>query len=156
MPFRPYDAGTHGIERARALLEASQVKELPASVRADLRRLSVVMAVSALDTYMHRLIVDNAFAHKQLPAGLARLEVPFERLLAQADATAAAARAKPHNSRPRVGVKRDLRNRLLFETFSKLPAGLGRAGYGRTAEEVERDRSGDDACTDSRRDQEAP
>lgn len=117
MPFRPYDAGTHGIERARDLLAASQVKTLPASVRSDLRRLSIVMAVSALDTYLHRLIVDNAFAHEQLPIGLARLEVPLERLLAQADETAAAARAKPHNSRPRVGVKRDLRNRLVFETF---------------------------------------
>jgi hypothetical protein len=117
MPFRPYDAGTDGIERARQMLAASRVDALSTSVKSDLRRLSIVMAVSAIDTYMHRLIVDRAYGHEKLPAGLARLDVPFERLLGQADEAAAAARAQPHNSRPRVGVKRDLRNRLLFETF---------------------------------------
>lgn len=117
MPFRPYDAGADAIARARALLAASQVKELTPLVRADLRRLSIVMAVSALDVHMHRLVVENAFTHETLPPGLAKLDVSFERLLSQADAIKVAARAKPYNSRPRVGVKRDLRNRLLFETF---------------------------------------
>lgn len=139
MPFHPYDAGTHGITRARELLKTSQVNTLPTSVRSDLRRLSIVMAVSALDAYMHRLIVDKAYEHEHLPMGLARLDVPFERLLAQADETTAAARATPRNSRPRVGVKRDLRNRLLFETFQnfrRVSDALAMAGRGRKWNEI--------------------
>jgi hypothetical protein len=75
------------------------------------------MAVAALDTYMHRLIVERAYSHKSLPRGLSQLGVPFEKLLAQADETADAAREAPRNSRPRVGVKRVLQERLLRETF---------------------------------------
>ena len=75
------------------------------------------MAVAALDTYMHRLIVERVFTHDELPPPLARLDVPFRRLLEQADETRAADRRKPNNSRPRVGVKRLLRDRLLRETF---------------------------------------
>jgi hypothetical protein len=75
------------------------------------------MAVAALDTYMHRLILERVYTHDQLPKDLARLDVGFSQFLAQADATGAAARAAPHNSRPRVEVKRLLRDRLLRETF---------------------------------------
>jgi hypothetical protein len=85
----------------------------------DIRRLSTVMAVAALDTYMHRLILDRAFSHNIMPGGLARLDLPFELLLAHADAPKAAARSKPHNTRPRVGVKRELRDRLLKDTFQR-------------------------------------
>jgi len=80
---------------------------------------------------MHRLIIERAFTHAELPGGLARLEVPFEQLLAQADGTGKAARAKPHKSRPRVGVKRQLRDRLLRETFQRyddVARALGMAG----------------------------
>src|SRR5204863_1730947 len=78
---------------------------------------SVVMAVAALDTYMHRLVVERAYTHATLPGGLAKLDFPFEELLDQADASRDAARASPHNSRPRVAIKRQLRDRLLRETF---------------------------------------
>jgi hypothetical protein len=77
------------------------------------------MAVAALDTYMHRLIVERAYTHGELPGGLAKLEVPFDQLLTQADECKVAARRKPHNSRPRVAVKRQLRDRLLRETFQR-------------------------------------
>lgn len=90
--------------------------------RADMRRLSVVMAVAALDTYMHRLILERVYTHEQLPKELARLDVDFSQLAAQANATGAAARSAPHNSRPRVGVKRLLRDRLLRETFQSFDA----------------------------------
>jgi hypothetical protein len=96
-----------------------------------MRRLSVVMAVAALDTYMHRLVVERAYSHEELPGGLARLDISFETLLQQADDTAAAARSQPHNSRPRVAVKRHLRDRLLRETFQTSDAvsrALGMAG----------------------------
>jgi hypothetical protein len=77
------------------------------------------MAVSALDTYMHRLVVDRAYWQDELPPPLAKLDVSFGQLLTQADATAAADRRAPNNSRPRVGVKRQLRDRLLRETFQR-------------------------------------
>lgn len=96
-----------------------------------MRRLSVVMAVAALDTYMHSLVVTRAYTQWPLPGGLARLDVPFEALLAQADEAKDAARRAPHNSRPRVGVKRQLRDRLLWETFQSydgVSTALGMAG----------------------------
>jgi hypothetical protein len=96
-----------------------------------MRRLSVVMAVAALDTYMHRLIVERVYTHDELPKGLARLDVTFEQLLTQADETAAAARSAPHNSRPRVGAKRQLRDRLLrdtFQSFDSVSRALAMAG----------------------------
>jgi hypothetical protein len=105
--------------RAYALLSTSNPKSKLGTtiLRADLRRLSVVMAVAALDTYMHRLVVERAFWHEDLPPALAKLDIRFDQLLAQVDATTAAARSDPHNSRPRVGAKRQLRDRLLRETF---------------------------------------
>jgi RiboL-PSP-HEPN len=130
MPFTAYDAAVDSIKRARDLLAASRAGTqvrirgrrilIPAPrgpVRSDMRRLSIVMAVAALDTYMHRLILERAYEHQELPGGLAKLTVQFEQLLAQADEAKEAARADPHNSRPRVAVKRLLRDRLLRETF---------------------------------------
>src|SRR5690348_11999484 len=86
-----------------------------------MRRLGVVMAVAALDTYMHRLILERAYTHPdgKLPGGLARLDLPFDQLLGWADAAGAAARRPKHNSRPRVAVKRQLRDRLLRETYQR-------------------------------------
>jgi hypothetical protein len=92
------------------------------------------MAVAALDTYLHRLIVDRAYTHRELPGALAKLDVTFRELLAQADAAGAAARRRPHRSRPRVGVKRQLRDRLLRETFQRyedVARALGMAGHSR-------------------------
>jgi hypothetical protein len=89
------------------------------------------MAVAALDTYMHRLIVERAYTHRELPGGLAGLDVDFEKLLQQADETGVAARAKPYKPRPRVGIKKLLRDRLLRETFQNADAvsrALGMAG----------------------------
>jgi hypothetical protein len=127
----------HTIERADGLLRAARPTSvrrrpsgglfkrkstIPQDVRSDMRRLSVVMAVSALDTYMHRLILERAFTHDELPKKLAQLDVNFEQLLAQADATKTAARAKPKRTRPRVGIKRQLQDRLLRETFQNFNA----------------------------------
>jgi hypothetical protein len=142
MAFAPYDAATHALRRARALLASTALTRrtrivkvrgqrrvrrwLPVTVAADMRRLSVVMAVGALDTYMHSLVITRAYTHGQLPGGLARLDVSFEALLAQADEAKEAARKPSHKSRQRVGVKRQLRDRLLQETFQN-SAGVSRA-----------------------------
>jgi hypothetical protein len=132
MTFNSYDAADDTIVRAYGLLlgarpsamrrraDGTRYKRqstLLPEVRSDMRRLAIVMAVAALDTYMHRLIVERVYSHKSLPKGLAQLDVPFEQLLTQADDTADAARAAPRDSRPRVGVKRVLQERLLRETF---------------------------------------
>jgi hypothetical protein len=139
MAFTSYEAATHGIDRAQALLTGARrmgrhirtnpagkriirPAQLPSATLADMRRQSVVMAVAALDTYMHRLIVERLYTHEKLPNGLARLDIGFEDLLAQADATGAAARATPHHPRPRVAVKRLLRDRLLRETLQTYEA----------------------------------
>ena len=133
--FTPYDAAAHAIGRARGLLNASRLSvspQLTPSERNDIRRLSIVMAVAALDTYLHRLVVDRAYTHRILPGALARLDVTFRELLAQADVAGAAARRPQHNSRPRVGIKRQLRDRLLRETFQRyedVARALGMAGH---------------------------
>jgi hypothetical protein len=104
-----------------------------------MRRLSVVMAAAALDTYMHRLIVERAYWHRELPKRLARLDVSFEQLLAQADEAGAAARAEPTNSRPRVAVKRQLRDRLLrdtFQTYDNVTNALSMSGVRRKWEAI--------------------
>jgi hypothetical protein len=116
--FTAHDAARHTIQRARGLLAASKTTK-SAVVSADLRRLSVVMAVAALDTYLHRLILERVYRPKSLPKSLGGLSMTFSQLLEQADETAVAARQAPHNSRPRVGVKRQLRDRLLRETFQR-------------------------------------
>jgi hypothetical protein len=148
MPFTPHDAAMHAIGRALALLDASrQAAKLPSSqkaifpysVRTDMRRLSLVMAVAALDAYMHRLIVTRAYTHEKLPGALARLDVRFEQLLTQADEAKVAARSKPHKSRPRVTVKRQLRDRLLRETFQRyedVARALGMAGRSKSWEAI--------------------
>jgi RiboL-PSP-HEPN len=123
----------HAIDRARALLEEARDTAIPRHVRGDMRRLSTVMAVAALDTYMHRLVVERCYEHEQLPGGLANLPIPFDQLLAQADEAKSAARNPPHESRPRVAVKRQLRDRLLRETFQRydeVARALGMAGRG--------------------------
>src|SRR6266542_5793530 len=142
MAFTAYDAAAHAIGRARNLLDASRPSvsdKVTTIVRGDMMRLSIVMAVAALDTYMHRLVVERAYTHRDLPGGLGSLGIPFQHLLAQADASADAARAKPHNSRPRVAVKRQLRDRLLTETFQRyeeVSRALGMAGQSGRWEEI--------------------
>jgi hypothetical protein len=118
MAFTPHDAGTHAITRAQALLTTAGQGGLPPGVATDLRRLSVVMAVAALDTYMHRLVVSRAYENETMPGGLASLTVTFGDLVQQAD-DAVDARRAGRNTRPRVAAKRVLRNRLLRETFQR-------------------------------------
>ncbi len=133
MPFTPYDAANHMLDRAEALLDLARTltrkptrDALPPGlasaagrpVRDDLRRLALVMAVAALDTYMHRLVVSRAYLHEDLPLKLADVTVRFGDLIDQADA-AVIAHNEGRRSRPRVAAKRLLRERLLRETFQR-------------------------------------
>lgn len=143
MPFTPYDAASHALGRAEAMLAAGVrlgarrrrqnragrtvlASTVPAPLAQDMYRQALVMAVAALDTYMHRLVVARVYEHIQLPSVLAGLTVPFGDLLEQADATGRAAREPQHSPRPRVRVKRQLRDRLLRETFQS-HAGVSKA-----------------------------
>ncbi len=97
----------------------------------DLRRMAIVMGVAALDTYMHRLVVHRVYEHKKLPNGIANLRMSFEHALEQADESNAVARAAPKKTRPRVALKRALRERLLrdsFQSFDSVSNALGMAG----------------------------
>lgn len=127
--FSPHDAAQHAIGRARGLLEtADDVAD--EQVAADMRRSSVVFAVAALDTYMHRLILDRVYRNRSLPGGLATLGIPFESLLKLADGEILA-RKRGRNRRPRVTVKRVLRERLSTMTFQRhedVAKALGMAG----------------------------
>lgn len=153
MPFTPYDAARETVLRAREVLAAADNPSMPSIVSADLRRLSVVMAVAALDAYMHRLVVARAFEHDTLPGGLAALTVTYEQLLAEAD-DAVRARRDGRNSRPRVRLKRVLRDRLQRETFQSaedVSRALGMAGKSGQWEAIAAAMSGS-----SRRQQSAP
>ena len=133
MPFTSYDHARDMIDRARAVLAGANTPGLPVGVPTDIRRLAVVMGVAAIDTYMHRLIVTRVYEHQTLPGALATLDVPFEALLGEAD-EAVAARREARATRPRVRLKRVLRNRLQRATFqraddvSKALAMAGRSG----------------------------
>lgn len=130
MPFTPYEAAVDTIDRAQALLDATDGFGLPDGVVEDLRRLAVVMAIAALDTYMHRLVVTRVYEHEELPGGLAALTVGFGDLVAQAEASVKA-RQEGRDVRPKVQAKRVLRDRLLRETFQRpddVSRALGMAG----------------------------
>lgn len=130
MPFTPYDAALDTIDRAQAFLDVADGFGLPDGVVEDLRRLAVVMAVAALDTYMHRLVVARAYEHEELPGGLAGLTVGFGDLVSQAEASVKA-RREGRDARPKVRAKRVLRDRLLRETFQSpddVSRALGMAG----------------------------
>lgn len=117
MPFTPHDAALHALQRAENLLAAAGTQGVPGPVADDMRRSSVVLAISALDTYMHRLVVDRSSIWDSLPAKLASTHIRYDQLVEEAHATYEAARKGQHNPRPGVRVKRFLRDQLLARTF---------------------------------------
>lgn len=130
MPFTPYEAAIDCVSRAERLLKSADEK-VNSAIAGDLRRLGIVMGIAALDTYMHRLIIDRAYRHKRLPGKLAKLSFSFAYALDRADDCAEAARLKPHHNRPRVALKRALRDRLLLDSFQRyddVSDALGMAG----------------------------
>lgn len=137
------------ITRARALLALAarlsrkDARDLVGSeggraVRDDLRRLAVVMAVAALDTYMHRLVVSRAYVQAPMPNNLADVTIRFGDLIDQADAAVVAHR-EGRDTRPRVPAKRLLRERLLRETFQRyerVSEALAMAGKAKSRKDI--------------------
>jgi hypothetical protein len=119
MPFLPNQAAESCLERAWRLLDLADEK-LPIKVaKNDLRRMSLVMAVAAIDSYMHGIIlrrIADVRRRTHLPSELRRLEIAFCDLAHLAD-TSIEARRQGHDTRPWVQVKAVLQARLLKETF---------------------------------------
>lgn len=119
MAFLPKQAADSCLRRARRFLRLAQ-RRLPVTrVSNDLRRMALVMAVAAIDSYMHAVIlrrIADVRKRADLPKALARQEIPFSEIADLAD-TSIDARHNNRLSRPWVQVKTSLQKRLLKETF---------------------------------------
>lgn len=119
MAFTAREAARSCFRRARRLLSAA-AGDLPATkARNDLRRMALVMAVTALDTYMHRAVLARVSAGRSTPAvprSLRTLTVPLGGMLDLAEHTIKA-RSENKLARPLVQVKNVLHRRLLDKTF---------------------------------------
>lgn len=119
MPFHPINASDACLRRSRRLL-ALATNELPdAKVKNDLRRSALVMAVTAVDSYMHWLVyrqISEVRKEGDLPKSLAKLDLPFTDIALLADATIRG-RKDGVDTRPWVQVKNAMQKRLLKETF---------------------------------------
>ncbi len=119
MPFLPSDAADSCLERAQRLLDLADAK-LPVKIaKNDLRRMALVMAVAAIDSYLHGIIlrrIADVRRRKPLPNELCRLGMAFSDLAHLAD-NSINARRQGRDARPWVQVKKALQARLLKEAF---------------------------------------
>jgi len=119
MAFLPKQTANSCLRRARRFLDLAD-NDLPISrAKNDLRRMALVMAVAAIDSYMHAVVlrrIADVRRRADLPKALARLEVSFFEIADLADASIDAQRSH-RRSRPWVQVKASLQRRLLKETF---------------------------------------
>lgn len=119
MSFLPKQAANSCIRRAQRFLDLADMGLPVNRIKNDLRRMALVMAVAAIDSYMHALVLRRIAAVRRsadLPKALARLELPFSEIANLADASIEAQRAM-RASRPWVQVKASLQKRLLTETY---------------------------------------
>ena len=143
MPFHPIDAANACVRRARTFLALADGQLPDAKIKTDLRRSALVLAVTAVDSYMHWLVyrrISEVRREGDLPKLLAKLEVPFSDFASLADATIKA-RREDRDLRPWVQVKNAVQRRLLKETFQSYEqvgqalslAGIDK-GWSRTAD----------------------
>lgn len=119
MAFLPKQAADSCLRRARRFLDLADNSLPVAQVKNDLRRMALVMAVAAVDSYMHAVVlrrIADVRRRADLPKALARLEMPFSEIADLADASIKA-QGSNRRSRPWVQVKASLQKRLLKETF---------------------------------------
>lgn len=119
MPFLPKQAADVCVKRARRFLELADNALPVARAKNDLRRMALVMAVAAVDSYMHGIVlrrIGHVRRRGDLPKPLARLEIPFSEFAELADASIEGQRTK-QRTRPWVHVKASLQRRLLKDTF---------------------------------------
>lgn len=125
MPLTPGQAARRCLQRAQYMLDAALKKVVgenairPTVTRNDLRRMALVMGVTAIDTYMHLAVlrkIGEVRMRDLLPKPLGQLDMPFDELASLADAAIGNQRAETRG-RPWVQVKNALYKRLLKETF---------------------------------------
>lgn len=119
MPFHPINASDACLRRSRRLLALSGQTLPDAKVKNDLRRSALVMAITAVDSYMHWLVyrqISEVRKEGDLPKSLAKLDLPFTDIAALADATVRD-RRDGVDTRPWVQIKNAMQKRMLKETF---------------------------------------
>lgn len=106
--------------RSRRFIALAEQENLPdPQITTDLRRTAIVMAVAAVDSYMHWLVfrrLSDVRREGDLPKSLAKLNVRFSDLASLADALISARQAN-REIRPWVQVKNSVQKELLTETF---------------------------------------
>ncbi|MGA4455302.1 HEPN domain-containing protein [Pseudomonas fortuita] len=115
MSFKPIDASGACFTRCN-LLMLSTFEPDQEHVKDDICRSVLVMAVSAVDSYMHWLIYDKLADVRKgddLPPALAKLAIPFSSLAMLADSVV----ENREKIRPWVQVKNAMQKKLLSETF---------------------------------------
>jgi hypothetical protein len=119
VPVTAKQAADKGFRRANGLLALADHEDLPIPrARTELRRAALVAAVSALDTYLHVAVLRKLTQHKEMPAALGKLEMPFSELATLADAWIERQQDEDApRARPYVRVKNALRRKLLTISF---------------------------------------
>lgn len=118
MAFTAIEAANSCITRSRNLLLASKKSE-NIDVRDDLVRSALVMAIGAMDSYMHWMVFQEITAvskNAKLPKALAKLDIPFSDVAALADAMIEGRRAGKE-TRPWNALKNTAQKQLLYKTF---------------------------------------
>lgn len=115
MPLTPIQAASDALSRAEAAIKHAQTKGLPKDLSEDLARTAVVVAVGALDTYLHSAVLRKATPWKP-SSGLAKLELSLD-TVCDLVKEVVAARSKNSGSRPWVSVKECLQQRMRKVTF---------------------------------------
>ncbi|POF95274.1 HEPN domain-containing protein [Pseudomonas putida] len=118
MAFTAIEAANSCISRSKNLLRASSDPANEA-IRDDLVRSALVMAISAMDSYMHWMVFQEIIAvskNAKLPKLLAKLDIPFSDVAALADAMIEGRRAGKE-TRPWNALKNTAQKQLLYKTF---------------------------------------
>ncbi|QKK98436.1 hypothetical protein GEV38_21785 [Pseudomonas sp. 13159349] len=129
MSFKPIDASGACFARCN-LLMLSTFEPGQDHVKDDICRSVLVMAVSAVDSYMHWLVYDklsDVRKGKDLPPALAKLAVPFSSMALLADSVV----ENRNKIRPWVQVKNAMQKKLLsetFQSFDQLSVAMSMAG----------------------------
>ena len=134
MPFLPRNAARACIQRSHRFLRLTSSEHLATPLeKSDLRRMALVMAVAALDSYLHRLVIQR-MSHVRsagsLPGPLKKFAIPFSDLAEFADLNVTNQR-HDRPMRPWVKAKnafQDQLNRQTFQSSDQVAEALSMAG----------------------------
>lgn len=125
MAISPKDLANDGFQRAENLLTTARRQN---DISADLGRMALVMAVSALDTYVHKVVFDSLRINRSsLPQRLMKLDIPLGDFVNFANRYS----KRQTSVRPWAAVTRSFQERILTESFQsprKIADALAMAG----------------------------